>query len=274
MRRSPAVALLVVAALAGCGGSDHPQVDPEVMLDQASRHPISSAKVDVDARLQVLGVERLSQPLRLRFEGPYASGGGQRIPSFDWRVSASALGFPVAGRLVSTGENVYLSIYGDEYEVGKSNVAAANDHIRRATAGAGALLDLNPRRWFGHPRMVGEDNAGGTDCERIAAPLRRGETTRQLSPLAQELGLPEPLALSGRATACVGYDDRRFHGLDIRAAIGIPAVDRPYLGRATGALLDGGIVISDIGEPRAITAPGGPFKPIRELFLTLNDLAG
>jgi hypothetical protein len=72
----------------------------------------------------------------------------------------------------------------------------------------------------------------------------------------------------------VGYDDRRFHGLDIRAAMGIPAVDRPSLGGATGALLDTEIVISDLGEPEAISAPGGPFKPIRDLFLTLNDLAG
>lgn len=274
MRRSPAIALLVAAALAGCGGSDHAQVDPELMLDQASRHPISSANVEVDARLQVLGVERLSQPLRLRFDGPYISGGGERIPSFDWRVSASALGFPVAGRLVSTGENVYLSIYGDDYEVGTNNVAAANERIRQATAGAGAPLDLKPRRWVGRPRVVGDDNAGGTDCERIAAPLRRSETTQQLAPLAQELGLPAPLALSGSASACVGYDDRRFHGLDIRAAIGIPAVDRPFLGGATGALLDAAIVITDIGEPGAIAAPRGPFKPIRELFLTLNDLAG
>src|SRR5262245_57903597 len=217
MRRSPAIALLVAAALAGCGGSDHAQVDPELMLDQASRHPISSANVEVDARLQVLGVERLSQPLRLRVEGPYTSGGGERIPSFDWRVSASALGFPVGGRLVSTGDNVYLSIYGDDYEVGTSAVAAANERIRQAAAGAGAPLDLNPRRWFGHARMVGDDNVGGTDCERITAPLRRGATTRQLAPLAQELGLPAPLALSGRATACVGYEDRVFHGLDLRA---------------------------------------------------------
>jgi hypothetical protein len=266
MRRSLAIAFALVVALTGCGGSHHERVDPERMLDQAARHRISGAEVEFDGRLRVLGVERLSQPLRLRLEGPYMSG-GERIPSFDWRASASALGFPVGGRLVSTGENAFLNIYGNDYEVGVSQVGALNQRI----AGM-AAPDVHPRDWLGAARVVGDDRAGDADCERIAAPLRRDEATRGLAPLSRRLGLPAPPLVSGRTTVCVGYDDRVLHGLELHATIAIPAADRAALGGATGAVLGVEVTISDVGEHQAITPPGGPVRPIRDLFLTLNDL--
>src|SRR5262249_56118958 len=114
-------ALLAFATLiaAGCGGGDsHHNVDPEAMLDAAFSKPISSADVDADLALQVTGVPRLRTPARLHLEGPYVSGRGVRIPSFDWDLTAILAGFPVDGRLVSTGENLFLSVYGDTYEVG------------------------------------------------------------------------------------------------------------------------------------------------------------
>jgi hypothetical protein len=270
MRRVLAPCLIVVAALAGCGDSDHERVNPELMLDQASARSIPSANLELDARLQVVGVERLSEPIKLRLEGPYLSGEGVRVPSFDWRASASAVGFPVGGRLVSTGENVYLTIYGESYEVGGPAVAAANRRIGESIASG--RLDLDPRAWLGRARVLGDDNAGGADCERIAAPLRSDAVTRDLAPLVEELGLPEPLAVSGRVTACVGYDDRLLHELEVHAAVGIPAADRPSLGGASGALLDANVEIAGVGEQEEISAPRGPHKPIRDLLITLSDL--
>jgi hypothetical protein len=269
MRRTPAIAVLAVAALTGCGGSHHEHVNPERMLDQAAAHPISSANVEIDARLRVLGVEQLSQPIRVRFEGPYMSGGSDRIPSFDWRLSASALGFPVRGRVISTGDNAYLTVYGDQYEVGQAEVGSANDRL----AAAGGLR-LNLRRWLGPAHVTGQGSAGGEDCERIAAPLRRDAVTEDLAPLAGVLGLTQPLAVSGRATACVGFDDRTLHQLELRLALGVPEADRARLYGASGALLDADIVISDVGDREQIEAPSGSLRPIRDLFLSLQDLAG
>jgi hypothetical protein len=269
MRRTLAIAALILVALTGCGGSHHDQVNPERMLDQAAAHPISSADAEIDARLRLLGVEQLSQPVRVRFEGPYVSGGADRIPSFDWHLSASALGFPVSGRLISTGDNVYLTVYGSQYEVGRAEVAAANDRL----AAAGGLR-LNLRRWLGPAHATGQGSAGGEDCERIAAPIRRDQATEDLTPLADALGLSQPLAVSGRATVCVGFDDRTLHQLELRLAFGVPEADRAQLYGATGALLDADIVLSDVGDRQQIQAPSGSFRPIRDLFLTLNDLAG
>lgn len=269
MLRSAVTTLAVVAALTGCGGSSHHQPVPaETMLDAAAAHPIRSADTEIEARLRVAGVPRLSGPISVRVDGPYRGGGGTRTPSFDWRLSASALGFPVAGRLVSTGDNVYLTVYGNQYEVGAPAVADAN--ARLAAAGG---LHLNVRDWLGRARVSGQDSAGGVDCERISAPLRGDSVARDLTPLAEAMGFEAP-SVSGRAETCVGFDDRVLHELRIGAVLGLPPADQGRLGGATNAAIDADVVLSDVGEAQPISAPRGSFRPIGDLFLTLNDLAG
>jgi hypothetical protein len=267
MRSRAILASLLIAVVnaAGCGGSSHPTVNPEVMLDAAAAHPIGSAQTEIDLGLQVRGVSRLSGPLRLRLDGPYISGGGARIPGFDWHLSASALGFPVGGRVVSTGTNAYLSVYGDNYEVGPTAVAAANERVGQ--------VGLQPRAWFGPARIDGQGNEGGVDCERISARLRGNAMAHDLASLAGLLGLSGPPTVSGTARACVGFDDRVLHELAVDAVLGIPTADQARLGGATSIHLDLDVVISDVGQPQHISIPGGGgYRPIRDLALTLNDL--
>jgi hypothetical protein len=278
--RGPAslVALLTVSAVVaapGCGGTDHGPVDPEALLDAAAAHPIRSADLEIGLRVQPAGIPQLSGPLSLRLDGPYVSGGGAGIPSFDWRLRASVMGFPVSGRLVSTGENVFLSLYGDNYEVGSGPVAAANERIRRLSGRAGGppLLTLRPRSWLGPARYVSDADAAGTDCARIAAPIRGGRVERELAPLAASMGLSAVPAVSGTARACVGFDDHVLHELDVDARLTIPPAERASLAGATGAQLSADVVAEDVGEPQRITIPaGGGYRPIRDLLLTLGDL--
>jgi hypothetical protein len=260
------ILLAAIVNAAGCGGSSHETVDPEKMLDAAAAHPITSAQTQVDVQLQAQGVSELSGPLRLRLDGPYVSGGGRQIPKFDWRMNASALGFPVGGHLLSTGTNVYLTVYGDKYEVGTDAVSAANERL----AGAASV---QPRSWFGKARVDGQGNEGGTDCERIFAPLRGDAVARDIEPLTSSLGLSETPSVSGKARACVGFDDRTLHELEVQAVLVIPAADQAIVRGASSIALDLDVVISDVGEPQEISnpAPGG-FRPIRDLALTLNDL--
>jgi hypothetical protein len=267
MRSRTILAILCVAVVnaAGCGGTDHDTVNPEKLLDAAAAHPISSAQADIDLRVQVNGVEQLSGPLRLRLSGPYVSGGGEEIPKFDWRMSASALGLPVGGRLVSTGTNAYVTVYGANYEVGTDAVAAANQRIAQATT-------VQPRSWFGRVRVDGQAHEGGEDCERISGPVRGDAVARDLTPLAGGLGFSEVPAVSGTARACVGFDDRTLHELELKGAMEVPPADQSRLGGASSIAVDLDVVLSDIGEPQEISPPHGDLRPIRDLGLTLNDL--
>ena len=263
---------LIVAVLAGagCGGSSHPRVNPEVMLD--STRPGPTAQTQIDLRLQVRGVPRLSGPLRLRMEGGYVAGGYRRIPSFDLKFTANALGIPVDGEVVSTALNAYLSVYGDNYEVGPSAVSAANEWINRVNE-SGEPLDLQPRDWFGRARVEGESNEGGADCERIAAPLRAVALSDDIDALAGALGLASPPLVRGTIRGCVGFDDRVLHQFAIDAELGIPPADQQQLGGATSAHLELDVVNSNVGDQQEISKPGGGgYRPIRDLALSLNDL--
>src|SRR3977135_3111791 len=135
------------------------------MLDAAAAHPVSSAQTAIDLRVEVRGLPRLSAPLRLRLEGPYVGGGGARVPSFDWRLTANALGFPVGGRVVSTGTNADLSIYRDNYEGGTAARGPGHERVAQTAAASGRPLGLHPRAWFGRAHIDGEANQGGVDCE-------------------------------------------------------------------------------------------------------------
>jgi hypothetical protein len=249
---------VAVVNAAGCGGTEHKAVNAEAMLNAAAAHPVTSAQTDIDLQLQPRGASPLPGPARLRVSGPYISGGGRQIPRFDWRLSASALGFPVGGHVVSSGTNVFLTLYGDKYEVGTEAVAAANERIAQAPA-------VHPRSWFGRARVDGEGNEGGVDCERISAPLRGNAVAREIGPLLGSVGLSETPSVSGTASACVGYDDRTLHQLEVRAVVGLQP------GSAVAVDLD--VVLSDVGEPQEISVPApGGFRPIRDLALQLNDL--
>ncbi len=258
------VSLVAVVNTVGCGGSSHRPVNPEAMLDAAAAHPVASAQTEIDIRLEAHGATSLSAPIRVSLDGPYVSGGGRRIPSFDWRLSASAFGFPVGGHVTSTGTNVFLTIYGNDYEVGTAAVARANERI--------GGIELQPRAWFGLARIDGEGHEGGVDCERISAQLRGQELARQLAPLTAELGLTEPPVISGRARACVGYADRVLHELEVNALAAFHAADQARLGGASSVHLDLDAVLSDVGQPQQIPVPRGPHRPIQDLFLSLNDL--
>ena len=226
MRGRTILALLLVAVVnaAGCGGSDHKTVNPEVMLDAAAAHPVTSANTDLDLRVAVSGVEQLSGPLRLRLSGPYVSGAGRTVPRFDWRMNASALGFPVGGHLAldrrqRLPDGLWRQLRGGERTPWPPR-----------TRGSRSRRPSIPGSWFGRARVVGQGNEGGADCERISAPLRGDAMARDLEPLLGGLGLTETPSVTGRATACVGFDDRVLHELEIGAVL-----ERPRCGSGGAA---------------------------------------
>jgi hypothetical protein len=264
MRRLPTIATsAAIALLAGCGATSHPHEDPAALLDAAARHPIGSAETSTDLHLTVAGLPALSAPLRLRLDGPYVRGLAGQVPRFDWRFSASALDFPLGGHLISTGTNVYLSVYGEDYQVGTAGTAVARARL--------AGVAIRPSNWLGRPRDTGDGTEGGVDCERISAPLRGGAIARDLAPALSALGLSLPPGIKGTATACVGFDDHVMHELELDALVTIPVAERAALRGASGAHVQLETTLSDVGEPQQISAPRGHYRPITDLLLTLND---
>lgn len=270
--RRVTILLVVLGAsagvVAGCGGSDNsnaPLVNPDALLDSAAAHPVKSADIDGQAKLTLDGSSVLSQPLTFRAEGPYIGGGGVRIPSFDWKFAVKVLGFGVTGKLVSTGENVFISPFGDNYEVGRGTTAAINAQV--------ASSSLHARDLFGVARNEGNEQVNGVQTQHVSAELNGKEVAVALHPLRDALGLTHVPAPVGRIEAWIGLDDRTVHKLKLDADFGIAPEDRPRFGGARGGNLQAEVTLDDINEPQTVHVPGGGgYKPIGDLFLTLGDL--
>jgi hypothetical protein len=264
--------LLVVAsvagALVGCGGDDGgdaPLVDADVLLDSAMAHPVRSATIRGQAKLSLNDSSALTQPVTLRVDGPYVSDGGVRIPSFDWKFGVKVLGFGVGGKLVSNGQNVFLSPFGDNYEFGEPAIAAVN---RQVAAGSVRGRDL-----FGTARNEGNEEVNGTRTQHVSADLDGKVVAEAFRPLRDYLGLSRFPAPAGRIGAWIGLDDRMVHKVSLDADFGIAPADRARFGGATGGNLQVEADLDDINEPQAIRIPGGGgYRPIGDLLLTLQDL--
>jgi hypothetical protein len=245
-------ALCAGLGLSSCGddGEERRQVDAEALLDSAFSRPIGSAVAAIDVAAGAEAVP-LSVPATLSLDGPYVGGGGEEVPRVDWELEAEVAGFGVDGELVSTGDNVYLSVFGDNYQLGREGVAAR----RQALARPG----LDPRSWFGPATYEGDEEVAGTEAARIDAPLRGGQLGADLEGLSDRLGLPggaRPV-LRGTIQAWIGVEDEIVRRLRIDA----------------GEDLAADMVLSEVGEPQEITIPeGGGFKPIGDLLSSLQEL--
>jgi hypothetical protein len=262
------LALVTPAALAGCGGGDGgdaPLENPDVLLDSAAAHPVRSADVQGQAKITLEGSSLLSQPVTLRVEGPYVSGGGDRIPSFDWKFNVRVLGFGVGGKVVSTGENVFISPFGDNYEVGSDVIAAINQQV--------AATSTPARDLFGAARNEGNEEVNGVETQHVSAEIEGKRVSEAFRPLRDALGLTHFPAPVGRIGAWIGVDDRTVHKLTLDADFGLAPADRPRLGGASGGNLQVEVTLDELNEPQTVHVPGGGgYKPIRDLLLTLNDL--
>jgi hypothetical protein len=258
----------LAAVLAGCGGGDEPRnVNPDALLDAAFTHPIDSADTDTSVRLALAGSDALPEPVTLSLTGPFVAADGTPLPRFDFRFKLGVVVIDVGGRVVSTGRNAYLSTFGDNYQLGLEATARLGDRL--------AGLSLRPGRWFGDPRYEGEEDVNGVDTARISADLRGKQFSDALAPLGDELGLSRIPSPVGRVDAWIGFDDETLHELSIDATFALAPADRARVGGASGGRLQLDTVLDEVNEPQEVRVPrGGGYKPISDLLLTLQDLAG
>jgi hypothetical protein len=119
-----ALALPVPAAIAGCGGDDGSDVDPQTVLDQTFNNDtkISSGDLSLSLSGSVEGAQSGSFDANL--DGPFQADPNDpaAIPQFDLTGSLSAEGagqsISFDGGLTVTEDNAYVEYGGSAYEVG------------------------------------------------------------------------------------------------------------------------------------------------------------
>ena len=68
------------------------------------------------------------------FNGPLRNNGADKLPSLDWKIAFSGLTTQFTSRVVSTGDNFFINLGGQDFEVGQEARAAARRPGARVAA--------------------------------------------------------------------------------------------------------------------------------------------
>ena len=293
---SLALLLFGATGVAACGGADR---QSSALLERALERPVASADVVVDLTVAAEGAAGVDEPLRLRLSGPYRSGDGRRLPSFDWDLAFSGVGQNVSAGLVSTGDNAFVTFLGSAYEVGERKVARHNRELARAARKRprGSLEDLgvDPRSWIEGAETEGDDTVVGTETTHLSG---RVDVARMLSGLQRakpgsargkrhELTQAERRRLlesveGNRFDVWVSKGDETIRRLSAEVDLKAPAGRRlppesarggplAALAGAERARVELSIELSDVGGDQRIQAPASP-RPLSELGRTLEGM--
>jgi hypothetical protein len=281
-----AVVVVLVLLLSG------DREDAAAAIDRALQQPIESAQVGLDAELRVEGLPQLPTPITVRAAGPYRSGGGRTIPSFDLNVALTGAGRNVAARFVSTATNAFVVFQGVAYEVGEADVADTN---RRLAAGRAAPrppslreLGVDARSWLVDPEERGDEELAGVETTHYAAGIDvvrlLDDLNRATAQAAARIGRPPPqrltelqrdelrrVARNATMDVYVGQDDGKIRRLDLRVPFAVPLERRTQAAGATGGQLAVSLQLSELGRPVRVAAPPNP-RPIKDLRRQVGPL--
>jgi hypothetical protein len=282
-------------ALGACGGGGDEQ-DAEALLDRAFAQAVPSADVDIDAELEIEGLEGFEDPLEISASGPYISAEGT-LPKLDMdiEIAGQGAGGALQSGLLSTGRRVFLKFGGSYFEQPAAQVAQANRRLRRNGDGDGGSLSdlgLDPRSWVVDASIEGEEEVGGTKTEHVKGRLDVAAVVNDLNDLVEQSAgavtgskdAPQPLKkddierLAGSVEnptfdVYVGKDDGIVRRISLRLDLSVPEDDRADVGGVTGASISLAAELSDVGGDQVVRAPRTS-SPISVLNSQLGGLAG
>jgi len=284
-------AVIAAALLASCGGDDKEEV--AVLLERAFDAPIPTAVVSLDLEVAVEGIDELEDPIRLQVSGPFRSHGDAKLPEFDWDVNFSGGGQPIAAKLASTSDNVFVTFAGTAYEIGEREVRRLNrDLARDARRGEGrslAQLGIRPSEWLSEGSDEGEEKVAGVTTRHVEAKIDVRGMLADLNKLVERAGdslpgVPAPPKLTDEQIeqaaeavsepvldVYVGEDDV-IRRLAANLEFEIPEDARDDVGGMKGGRISFSIEFADVGAPVSVSAPERA-RPIDELTSRLGGLS-
>ena len=287
-----ALAALVAAVLAGCGGGSSD--DAKSLLKRGFNGSIPSANVTVDISAKIDGVPQLSQPIRLKLGGPYKGNGRGTLPSLNWDVSVSGGGQTFSAGLISTGQQAFVNFQGTNYQVDQSTMAQLKQASAQGadTSGRKSLkqFGVDPIAWVKDPSVEGESDVAGVQTKHVTGGIDIGKLFKDLNTVVSKAGgavgrvrpqqlTPqvidqiEKVVHDPKLDVYVGKSDGKIRRFALSLDFTVPPSARALARGATGGNLTISIEFAGVGEPQTIQAPTNA-KPISELTKQLSGLGG
>jgi hypothetical protein len=290
--------LAVTAFVSACGGGGSSNdKDATQLLSTAFHQPIKSADVNFNLQLQVTGVSTLKAPVSFKFSGPYVNNGPGKLPSMDLTANIVGGGQSVPFGLTSTGDDFFVTVRGQAYDVGKQNVAKLNQQLAQQKGKSSqktslSQLGIHPSTWLTDAKNEGNATVGGTQVTHISAALNVSKVLDDLNQVVQRAptgslsGASTPPQLSDtqkseieqviknpQIDVYVAKSDNTIRRLATTLQLSVPKNKQSQFGGATGGTLQLSIEFANVGHAQPISAPANA-KPISDLAGQLNALGG
>lgn len=301
------VSLLLVIALAGCGGSDSDDAakerskapnSPEVkklLRETFGPNPnASSGKLSGTVDIEVKGAPRYRQPIQVTLSGPFNQS-GDSPPEANLTVGLQLRGGAIGGELILVDDKVLIGLGSSAYTIPDSIAGT----IRRPLAGSDnalasvlAVFGVAPQRWAKNPRIVGDEKVAGEDTihgtaeidtERFfldVARLTKVLTSlriTEITGLPQEIDRPARAALTRSVTTAsgdvwTGADDKVLRKATFDMKLEPSAKDRRRL-KFTSLTLKGQLNVTEVGTSPKIDTPrvAGSFEDLQNTFDALAE---
>jgi hypothetical protein len=263
----------IVALAAACGGSEKESArDPKATL--ADVKPLPSAQTAVAFRILFDNAPAsVGDKVELTFDGPLRNNGPDKLPSLDWKVAFSGLATKFTSRIVSTGNNFFINLGGQDFEAGEQAVQQLADQARASKQKGLAQVGLNPLaavrdvKDAGDRTFDGETLAvykGAIDLDVLMDQVERlsqglptngaAQTIPQGRLTAQQRGQVKRMFGSPRFEVGVADDDT-VRQLLITSKFTTPAANREAAGGITGGRMEYRVNYTAVGKTTTITPP-------------------
>jgi hypothetical protein len=269
------VALLLLAiVVAGCGGSDKATSEKDAKERLAAVKPLSSAQVAVAARIFFDNAPpSVGDKLELTFNGPLRNNGTEKLPSLDWKVAFSGLTTKFTSRIVSTGDNFFINLGGQDFEAGQQAVARITEQARASKQKGLAQVGLNPLAAIKDVKKAGTRTVAGTKLTVYSGAIDPDAVMDQYERLSQSLpttgaaqAVPQGrLTPQQRAQVKRTFGSPRFEAgvaeddtvrqLSLTSKFKTPAANKDDAGGITGGRIEYRIDYTDVGKDVTITPP-------------------
>ena len=266
------LATLAAVVVAACGGSDSASSETSAKERLASVKPLSSAQVSVAARIFFDNAPpSVGDKLELTFDGPLRNNGGDKLPSLDWKVAFSGLTTKFTSRIVSTGDNFFINLGGQDFEAGRQAVARLAEQARASKQKG--VVGFDPLAAVDGVKKAGAVTVAGTKATRYTGTIDPDAVMDQYERLSQSLPTqgaaqavpqgrltPQQRAQvkrtfgSPRFEAAVADDDT-IRRLVVTTRFTTPAANRDAAGGITGGRMEYRVEYTDVGKPVTITPP-------------------
>jgi len=254
-----ALALFAPVLVAGCGGDDSSDVDPQTVIDETFNNDETVSSGDLSLTLSGSAEGDQGASFEANLSGPFQGDPDDpaAIPQLDWTGSLSAEGagqsFDFEGGITVTEDNAYVEYGGSAYEVGAETFGRFKKLAERASAqqaeteglsftdafqqgceqslqaqgGDTSACDIDFQSWLGDLSTEGDEEIEGTETTHISGSLNVDTMLQDLIglgaalPEASSAGVPSEEQVQQIADAISEASFDLYSGVDDRILRGV-----------------------------------------------------